>query len=138
MVGIVGHIEAQAVRDMHLAACRADQVEAPDDLGHALERIVRHHRKLVGGQVVGSPDDEIAGALRQYFANFTLNPVLEYDGVVVDPQSNSTRSLPTWETITTGARVDARGGQVLAAASAPIGLAAVDELVHEFAVIRSA
>src|SRR6202030_2671405 len=60
------------------------KVPAAHHIGHALQRIVHHHRQLVGERAVAAPDDDIP-ALAQREAADPLRPILEGHDAVFDP-----------------------------------------------------
>ena len=70
-------LQAQAFLQVDLPAGRGQQISTPDYLGDTLERIVQYDGQLIGGKVVGPPNDKISDARGQVFPDDSLQTVVK-------------------------------------------------------------
>ena len=76
-VRVDGLRQPQQLLQRHLPRGRPQQIVAAHDVGHAIGRVVDHHRQLVGVEAVGAAHDHVAADRPRVAA---VQPVAHLDG----------------------------------------------------------
>jgi hypothetical protein len=88
--------------------------------------IVDHDCKLISGQSIGPPDDEVPDSLLQTFGNFPLHEVGEPHRFRVHLKAYGATAFAGRQAVAAGAWIGTRCRQIRATAAAPVGKPTVE------------
>lgn len=98
--------QSEALLQPDLARRGLEQVDAADDLGDALCRIVDDDSQLIGKLPVGAQEYEVANGALEVLPDVALHAIIKGDLAVGDAHSPGAGCSPNRQTVTADARVN--------------------------------
>ena len=105
-MGVDRRRQAEQGLQINLARGVPQQVGAAHDVGDALERVVHHHRQLVGEQAVGALDDEVADLMRQVLLQVAVDAVVKVGAHIRHAHAPGTCDRTGRQAVAAGAGVE--------------------------------